>query len=186
MCKPAWEQYMVGILWRKYVYMYTITVYNISRGICVKGILYSPDAGHSGREESAEWLDLARGVTVSAVHSIPPCSRDECGIEQLVKLMWPLATPPSCWLCLNSINISCNPYDCTLIFSYHIQYSTNCVCGIQITIYIQYSCGSTVLLYNTTDILIQYIQLICTFNTTLLPYIRMYGEVYYSSALQIM
>ena len=56
---------MVGILWRKYVYMYTITVYmytftvymtlytitvyNISGGLYVKGILYSPDAGHSGR-----------------------------------------------------------------------------------------------------------------------------------------
>ena len=80
------------ILWRKYVYiynitvyMYTITVYNISRGIYVKGILYSLDAGHSGREESAEWLDLARGVAIAAVHNIPPCSRDECGIEHLVK-----------------------------------------------------------------------------------------------------
>ena len=66
--------------------MYTITVYNISRGIYVKGILYSPDAGHSGREESAEWLDLARGVTITAVHNIPPCSRDECGSEQLVRM----------------------------------------------------------------------------------------------------
>ena len=93
---------MIGILWRKFVhiytitvYMYTITVYNISRGLYVKSILYSPDAGHSGREESAEWLDLARGVTIAAVHNIPPCSRDECGIEHLIKLMWPLATPPS-------------------------------------------------------------------------------------------
>ena len=90
---------MVGILWRKYiykytitvymytitVYMYTITVYNISRGLYVKGILYSPDGGHSGREESAEWLDLARGVTIAAVHNIPPCSTDECGSEHLVK-----------------------------------------------------------------------------------------------------
>ena len=69
--------------------LYTITVYNISRGIYVKGILYSPDAGHSGREESAEWLDLARprGVAIAAVHNIPPCSIDEYGIEQLVKLM---------------------------------------------------------------------------------------------------
>ena len=59
---------MVGFLWRENiymytitvyvytitVYMYTITVYNVSRGIYVKDILYSPDAGHSGREESAE------------------------------------------------------------------------------------------------------------------------------------
>ena len=80
------------ILWRKYVYiynitvyMYTITVYNISRGIYVKGILYSPNAGHSGREKSAQWLDLARGVTITAVHNIPPCRTDECGSEQLVK-----------------------------------------------------------------------------------------------------
>ena len=63
---------MVGILWRKYIYMYNISVYNASRGIYVKGILYSPDAGHSG-----EWLDLARGVTIAAVHNIPPCSTDE-------------------------------------------------------------------------------------------------------------
>ena len=77
--------HMVGILWRKYIYMYTITVYNISRGIYVKGMLYSPDAGHSGREESAEWLNLARGVTIAAVHNIPLCSTDECGSEQLVK-----------------------------------------------------------------------------------------------------
>ena len=56
--------------------MYNITVYNISRGICVKGMLYSPDAGHSGREESEEWLDLAKGVTIAAVHNIPPCSAD--------------------------------------------------------------------------------------------------------------
>ena len=76
--------------------MYTITVFNISIGIYVKGILYSPDGGHSGREESEEWLDLARGVTISAVHNIPPCSRDDCGSEQLVQLMWPLATPPLC------------------------------------------------------------------------------------------
>ena len=40
-------------------------------------ILYSPDAGHSEREESEEWLDLARGVTIAAVHIIPPCSTDE-------------------------------------------------------------------------------------------------------------
>ena len=79
-----------------YMTLYTITVYNISRGIYVKGILYSPDAGHSGSEESAEWLDLARGVVIAAVHNIPPCSRDECGIEHLIKLMWPLATPPLC------------------------------------------------------------------------------------------
>ena len=65
--------------------MYTITVYNISRGMYVKGILYSPDGGDSGREESAEWLDLARGVTIAAVHNIPPCSTDECGIEHVVK-----------------------------------------------------------------------------------------------------
>ncbi len=65
---------MVGILWRKNVYMYTITIYNISRGIYVKCIFYSPDAGHSGCEESA---DLAKGVTIAAVHNIPPCSTDE-------------------------------------------------------------------------------------------------------------
>ena len=65
--------------------LYTITVCNISRGMYVKGVLYSPDAGHSGREESAEWLDLARGVTITAVHNIPPCSTDECGSEHLVK-----------------------------------------------------------------------------------------------------
>ena len=68
---------MVGILWRKYIYTHTITVYNISRGAYAKGMLYSPDAGHSGREESEEWLDLARGVTIAAVHNIPPCSTDE-------------------------------------------------------------------------------------------------------------
>ena len=50
---------MVGSLW-KYIYIIQYhctlsrTVYNISRGIYIKGILYSPDAGHSGREESAE------------------------------------------------------------------------------------------------------------------------------------
>ena len=71
-------------------------IQHISRGIYVKGTLYSPDAGHSGREEPAEWLDLARGVTIAAVHNIPLYSTDECGSEQLVKLMWPLATPPSC------------------------------------------------------------------------------------------
>ena len=65
---------MVGILWRKYIYIYNITVCNISRGIYVKGTLYSLDAGHSGREEPAEWLDLARGVTIAAVHNIPPCT----------------------------------------------------------------------------------------------------------------
>ena len=62
--------------------MHNITVYNTSRGFYVKDILYSPDAGHSGREESA---DLARGVTIAAVHNIPPCSTDECGSEHLVK-----------------------------------------------------------------------------------------------------
>ena len=50
--------------------------------IYVKDIFDSPDAGHSGREESA---DLARGVTIAAVHNIPPCSKDECGSEHLVK-----------------------------------------------------------------------------------------------------
>ena len=68
---------MVGILWRKYIYTHTIIVYNISRGIYVKGMLYSRDAGHSGCEESAEWLDLARGVTIAAVHNIPLYSTDE-------------------------------------------------------------------------------------------------------------
>ena len=63
--------------------LYNITVCNISRGMYVKGVLYSPDGGHSGREESAEWLDLARGVTIAAVHNIPPCSADECGSEHL-------------------------------------------------------------------------------------------------------
>ena len=65
----------------------TISLYATYREGCiyVKGVLYSPDAGHSGREESAEWLDLARGVTIAAVHNIPPCSTDECGIEHLVK-----------------------------------------------------------------------------------------------------
>ena len=72
---------MAGIQ-REYVNMYTITVYNISRDICDKGILYSPDAGHSGCEESA---DLAKGVTITAVHNIPPCSPDWCGIEHFVK-----------------------------------------------------------------------------------------------------
>ena len=83
---------LTGILWRKYVYIYTITVYiytitvyNLSRGIYVKGMLYSPDAGHSGREESAEWLDLATGGTIAAVHNILSCSTDEWGSEHLIK-----------------------------------------------------------------------------------------------------
>ena len=74
---------MVGILWRKYLYIHYHCIHvqyhctqHIARGPYVKGILYSPDAGHSGREESAEWLDLARGVTITAVHNIPPCSTD--------------------------------------------------------------------------------------------------------------
>ena len=47
---------MVGLLWGKYIYIYTITVYNISRGIYAKGILYSPDAGHSDvRNQKNGW-----------------------------------------------------------------------------------------------------------------------------------
>ena len=74
--------------------LYTIFKKNISsssllererRRIPQGYILCSPDAGHSGHEESEEWLDFPRGVTIVAVHNIPPCSTDECEIEHFVK-----------------------------------------------------------------------------------------------------
>ena len=56
------------------IYMYTTYQEEFMSRVA---ILYSPDAGHSGCEESAEWLDLARGGTIASVHNIPPCNTDE-------------------------------------------------------------------------------------------------------------